>query len=441
MDINLYLLKFCGMFDCAAPQRSLLCSSNLLVRKQILEQSDPHTWQYIHNQYYPSFRRFITNEPSDIDDFTILSATPELLAGSYRKTLNAGGAPVELSFSISNAEIFLFKHNPGILALEISLSQPSLELFSALVNDLRNYNSRITDAQTGEELQMLDLVQDRMLNKAAGVQTFDLRRSAIADYRGAKMKVFQAVDFASRPERELNKILFELGTVSRIGSSEELNDVHSHCPEYYEQITGNALRVFNNWSALCLLDTFTMVGFSYLSNPATYKTWSENYFRIYVHDLYFKYYLFSLNGDGFYENNRLQKQRREFYHFLRIYDTDPISYNFLPNLIHSSIKTGLQTQAETDALMLRIDRINGLINEEYSRISNLILFIISVIALIPTNWNDMVDFNDDKAASDHYNRITFFVKIAFVAVAWMIALTLNGSFKRTYRRWFKKRVA
>lgn len=289
----------------------------------------------------------------------------------------------------------------------------------------------VTDSATGKDVSMLELIQDHILNKAVGRNVFDLENSKTAEYRGGKLKVFQAIDFKEKPFRPLDKILFELATVSPIGATDDFNDYNAHTPSYFSEIANQALAIYNNWTALCLIDTFTMVGFKYLHSQNTRETWKMNYFRIYVYDLYFKYYLFSFNGDGFLKNKRLKKQRKEFYNFLRVYDADPISYNFLPNLIHSNIKKGLQTHTETEALRMRIDRITSLINEEYSRLSNLILFVISIITLVPSNWNDIYTVKDGSILFTTSNAITMALKILFLIVLWLVNLVVNG----TLRRW------
>jgi len=417
------------MFDLTNQQKSRLCNNSFLKREQSLRSQDPEVWRYINDQYYPSFRRFITNEPSEIDDFMMLSGMPGLLPETLQKSITVNGNDVIISFKVTNVEIFLFKHNPGIITLEVEILEPTLELYSSLVNGIRMYNSVIVSEQDGKEMSMLELIQDYILNRAAGAGTFDLATSKTADYRGSKLKVFQAIDLKDTPPHGLINLLFELATVSPINSTVDPDNENSHSPAYFHDVTSRALNIYNNWTALCLFDTFTMVGYHYLEKKSTLETWRMNYFRIYIYDLYFKYYLFSFNGDGLHEDRRLKKQRRDFYNFLRIYEADPISYNFLPNLIHTNIKTGLQTQTETEGLRLRIDRITSLISEDYNRMSNLILFIISIIALIPSNWGEIIG-EKDPLAIHRANEITLTVKITLVVMFWLVNLIIRRTGKR-----------
>lgn len=396
MDVNTYILKFCGMFDCSGRQRNRLMESQGFTRVSITEQSDGKAWEYIKSQYYPAFRHFVSNELITRNGFALLSGCGATGERGFEKTLRTQArGDVTLRFGLKNSEIFLFEQSPGIVALEFILDVPDLTLddISAFVNETRYYTSTITDVATGEEITMRELMECVLAADNKPEKFFDVESSAIAKFRGAKLKVFQCVNFVGKPEKELALTAFELATVSRedaITNEEE----GAHSKAYYQAAIGDGIAVYNNWYALCLFDTFTMVGYGYLDAPLARKTWSENYFRIYVYNLYFKYYLFSINAAGVATGVKLKRQRKRLNEFMHKYDIKYISYNFLPNLIHEKIRKGLDTDDESRQMVDKIERLSGLINERTNSLTNWILFTVAVIALLPNNAGDLMEGHD-----------------------------------------------
>ena len=438
MEIELYILKYCGLFDFDKRQRALLLKSCFFERRK----SDADTAAYLHDQYYPFFRPFLSNENDDTDQFTILTGSLNLPRRNYRCRVKKD-SDNWINFSVSGVELFLFPEAPGIVSLDIRLSEENRtdELLSALVNATRSYANKIYDTdREGLPMTMLQLIEQDVLNIVAGEPgAFNLHnKEGIANYRGSKLKVFQAIDLSGGASVNIQRTLFALGTVSPLDTMSEDGRLNGHSDQYYEETAKHALNVYTNWTALCLFDTFTAVGRDYLTKGQTLKTWQENYFRIYVYNLYFKYRLFSINGEGIHVKKRLKKLRADFYEFIGRYDNEHISYNFLPNLIHHSIRQGLQTATETEALRSRIEHINGIISEGTNKMTNWILFGLAIIGLLPSNWHDLTQAGseDGKPVISFYtpNCIILAVKVTIIVGIFVGHLVVTGRLRRFFKR-------
>jgi hypothetical protein len=393
MNVNLCLIKLCGIFSFTETERKELLS-NIEFEHQY---ANKESWDYIQHQYYPVFRKFISNGPSQKDsshltDFDILTAGDKELKRNYKCEFHSAPGTVHtVYFSFTNIEIFLYPQSPGIISLEIGLDDTGcqLDLLPSLINHLRIYDNKISDSKSGEEITMEDLIHNvilKILPKKEG--------NNIEDFRGGKLKVFQCFDLehdAKMEHEAVKHALFELGTLTSIGSFKDPTNYAAHSKQYYEKTMAEAISVYNNWRALCLFDIFTMVGTGYFNNKYSRTTWMENYFRIYIYNLYYKYYLFSINAKVLNQDSGLKKQREEFNDLIRVYNTPYISYNFLPNLLHEKIRKGLEIENETNALRNKIDFTTKLISEKSGILTNAILMCVTLIAILPSNIKDIYD--------------------------------------------------
>ncbi len=417
MDVNLCLIKLCGIFSFTENERKALLNNGEFSHQYANKES----WDYIQHQYYPVFRKFISNGPSQKDrsyrtEFDILTLKDEKLTENYKCEFHsAPGIAHTIYFSFTNIEIFLYPQSPGIISLEIGLDDTGceLDLMPSLVNHLRNYDNKISNTTSGDKVSIADLIHNTILKIPPKREGND-----IEDYRGGKLKVFQCFDLAYDPKREAEEvkhILFELGTLTPVGSFKNPTNYAAHSTRYYEKIMDESISVYNNWRALCLFDTFTMVGIQYFNDPYSRSTWMENYFRIYVYNLYYKYYLFSINAKGLNQDSGLKEQREEFNNLIRLYDTPYISYNFLPNLLHEKIREGLEIENETKALRNKIDFMTKLISEKSGILTNAILMCVTLIAILPSNIKEIYEDGFNLP-----NLVILLIKIATVLIVAII---------------------
>ena len=112
---------------------------------------------------------------------------------------------------------------------------------------------------------------------------------------GNKLKIFHTIECLEKPEGEFSfdNLLYGGGTLSvfKPGAPMGFSD------EYYKSIlSGNKLSIFNNWKALALLDTFTIV--IYETKDHLLELWNKEYFeKLYLHSLFRKFFLFFI-GTG-----------------------------------------------------------------------------------------------------------------------------------------------
>ncbi len=109
----------------------------------------------------------------------------------------------------------------------------------------------------GKEFSMAALIHESILKIPARKDG-----GKIEDYRGGKLKVFQCFDLTNESNgdtEEVEHTLFELGTLTAVGSFKNPINYAAHSVQYYEKTMAESISVYNNWRALCLFDTFTMV--------------------------------------------------------------------------------------------------------------------------------------------------------------------------------------
>lgn len=259
-------------------------------------------------------------------------------------------------FTVSQLHLFFFPYDIRLFAIEIEETEncdPNrLTQAHLLLRDVNCYEE-ITDQgrtlldapQYIEAIQPLlkicEIIDDRgeVTHKP---QYSDLVRT------GNKLKAFQIIG----ANEFSDELLFELGTMSRIGCVNDHTQPDSPSTSYFNEIiSNNTISAFQNWKALALFDTFTIIRKD--GNAGGLWLWRDSYFRlIYIHALYQKTLLFVVNNlfrsdaaNG--ECATLLQQMKEQEHW---YAFTNISYNFLPQIIYNAIDRGLEIASEREQL-------------------------------------------------------------------------------------------
>lgn len=242
---------------------------------------------------------------------------------------------------VRRLHLFRFPFDKNIIAIE--LDEANVDL-----NDLTYIHSKIREVSSYKETYGLDGLKDS--EKFFEAVKPLLEMSPNREYTdwvdtGGKLKAFQIVnaDYIG------NDLLFELGTMSKVGVVRDASDSASPSQSYYSSImTENVISVFRNWTALALLDTVTVVGKDFGNE---FFKWSASYFRmIYIHSLYQKICLFDINRkfrDTAADSVTLVDEMKDVE---RDYSFPTISYNFLPQLIYEKIKYGLEVDKEREQI-------------------------------------------------------------------------------------------
>jgi hypothetical protein len=265
----------------------------------------------------------------------------------------------------NKAEAYLFPGHLGLFSIQFSI--PADRLTESYISDacsmIRNF-----DTHTDTEDQLHAWISKNILSGIV------LRGDGIKadEYSGSKFKLYIIID-CDLDGIEREHFLYDMATVSPIGTASGSNH-YSPAQKYYDQIMAGRISVFNNWDAICLFDTFTVVG-SKVADPK----WVDTNFRIYLFRLFFKYNLYRYNT---YLHDSPVALRKQFEEFLNVYNLSHISFNFLPNELFSRIGEALELEKELSAFSTRIERLSTTIQEEKQSRTNNLLQAVTILGSI-----------------------------------------------------------
>lgn len=212
---------------------------------------------------------------------------------------------------------------------------------------------------------------------------------------GNKLKVFQiaVIEASEWNSQDPDELLFELGTVAPVGSYDPENDF-SPSKAYFDRIMeGNTVSVFNNWKALSLFDTFTLLGHDI--SEGNLGNWRDNYFgMLYISELFVKFYLFRLNNDFRISHERADKLLEQFDEFEYSCWFDHVSYNFLPRLLHKAMEEGLEILPEKQRLYQMIAQQKDKREKNDDQRMNNLLFYLTLFTTFSMVWDASSLFNE-----------------------------------------------
>lgn len=202
---------------------------------------------------------------------------------------------------------------------------------------------------------------------------------------GNKFKLFRIVTADSDPveAQKFDELLFSAGTMAMYDET----DSRSFTRNYFDQIMSKGrLSVFKNWSALSLLDTFTILAFR--PNPYAAGFWESDYFgKMYLYSLFRKFFLFRLNDRLRTEPACVSRLKDELEVFNGEYSFPMLSYNFLPELLVNSMEAGLDVEYEKEKIGQMVTHEKERKEAETGERMNLFLGAISVLTLFSAIWD------------------------------------------------------
>lgn len=283
-----------------------------------------------------------------------------------------------LNISIDKIKIYIFNDSfkdsqTCIYTINYSSKSNIIIDFSNILNSVKNPESKVI--YKNEEISIGNLIEKFLKKELLN------ENSAITQYAGFKFKHYVILDFDNEVINR-DELLFELGTDSKIGSISE-KDLDSPSLSYKSKVLEQKISCFNNYECLTLLDSFTVVGSqNYDSlNAHNYNTWDNIYFSLYVFNLYLKSSLQTLSNE--FTDDPLKK-RKEFKSFYNKYFFKKVSFNFLPNEIYKGIYNSLEIGEDLEFIQERLETLAVQMNERQQKQTNLVLFVISIIALLET---------------------------------------------------------
>lgn len=187
-----------------------------------------------------------------------------------------------------------------------------------------------------------------------------------------------------------NHLLYDVGTMSGVGASNDDKHPFSPSSHYFDNImTNNVVDCFGNWRALALVDSFCVLMLPNADKYQYERMWGDYYFNyMYVNVIYIKSFMLDMNDR--YTNYKPSSQIvKEFRLFDRTFNFYHVSYNFLPRIIYTYMRRGLELDDELASVQRQIETYYEQREHDSDKKTNrflLLLTILSAIALANDIW-------------------------------------------------------
>jgi hypothetical protein len=353
-------------------------------------------------------------------------------------TVGSGEKTSQVDAICTRQELFLFDNGTGIFALSFKPIQHTFEYISDLIYGLRSFGAKLTFS--GNSHYFHEFISKEVLCniplRGANVQA--------DDYSGSKFKVYTVINTVEPDDENLysrDYLVYEIGTASKIGTMEE-QGYNAPSLNYYEELMQNSIKVFNNYTGLALLDTFTIIGsgvFKYKENDFFYyNTYNRVYFAIYVYNLFLRYNLFRFNA--IFSENPV-KARSDFEAFVNNYNFSHISFNFLPNIFYKKIHNALGIDTEIEQFEKRLGKLAASIQEDQEKRQAALLGLVSLLTGL-SSVKGILDILEKLRIRVNWTSGLFYsslvILVLFLSVP-VLAYLFPQNAKKIKRRLFKNR--
>jgi hypothetical protein len=343
-------------------------------------------------------------------------------------------------------ELFLFNNEVGILSLTFEPETLDILCISDLTVALKSFDTPVESGNI--QTVFHEFISANIL---AGIP---LRGKNVKadDYSGSKFKIYSVInttdpDDGSKYDRD--KLVFEIATGSRIGELGS-NGYNAPSQEYFDEIMGNSIKVFNNYTGLALLDSFTVIGngdqfgkqiFFQSKDKHFYQfnTYNRIYFAIYVLNLYIRYNIFRFNAVF---NDNPVKTREEFELFINDYNYSHISFNFLPNIFHQKIHAALNIDDEINHFEKRLGSLATKIQEDQDKRQATLLGLVSVLTGLSSS-SDIIILIDKLRSQIGWSNRLFYTSLIFIVLTLSIPILIYlfpESAKKIKRKWNNRKI-
>lgn len=203
---------------------------------------------------------------------------------------------------------------------------------------------------------------------------------------GNKLKLFQTIQTA--PDFYSREHLFEVAMCLPIDT---VGTTHAMAPsqEYFDSIIEeNLIAPFNNWMALAIMDSFTVL----FTDAYDERTWFDSYYRlIYLRVLMQKTFLSNRNKQ--YRLDKVDKNlTRDLAIMDRFYFYDTISFNFLPDIINKQMSKGLGIKEEQEELSVQI-------KESEAKAKDVMVGVVSAFAIFSVAYDSYSLFHEAETST------------------------------------------
>ena len=369
-SIENYILKITGVFNY---NKDFLINATQSDYQELQFSEDSE--KFSKDFFYPDLRNEFFNNNKKRHSILVRNNPENSIIDLFQYQYDGKTKSKEIQLKIVDSRLDLFDDGFGLFTLNLRIQSEKTDLnkFSDAAFLARNFETNIEHTIYEKWHQYIET--EVLLGASTRGQYIK-----VDEYSGSKYKLYMILDIPELKEKEeMKSLLFDVGTLSRIGSAIG-NNYDSMDTDYVNHLTNkNSISIFNNWEGLALLDTYSVVGNKILDTNWKKDTYSTIYHGIYLYCLFLKYHLFKYN----FEIADLDEDRRSnFQDFLSKYYFNYISYNFLPTEIFNKIKTTLDIENELKLLNEKIVAVGQKIQEEQQDRTNKILGIVTVLTSV-----------------------------------------------------------
>ena len=283
----------------------------------------------------------------------------------------------QYKFKLNNLHLYFFPLDIVLVGIEIDETGADL-------NDLTKAHWWLANWKDCYQ----NFTTDSLKEAVAPLAKF-IKKQNIEDLieEGNNMKVFQVVQ--TDDERPDDALLYEIANFIPLGSVNG-NVYHTPNKDYYEHIIkNNSVAPFQNWKALALVDSFTVLA---SKTEKEFKDWPylHCYYPLaFLRCVYEKTYCVSRNIA--YRLNRANENLLgEIAGMEKYYSYENISYNFLPTMLYRKIAQGMEIEDDkrevTKQIKERIREKRKQKEEKETRNRSLALAFVSIFAVFSTAW-------------------------------------------------------
>jgi hypothetical protein len=441
--IDAALIKVTGVFSFDNKQKKALINAGYMdipLSEKVPEtHSDYQNEQdesvlYYRDTYYSEFSSLMFTGKSEGKSMHGLQRAKEF---SMVITLGSIKNARHVEAICSRQELFLFDNGTGIFALSFKPIQHTFEYLSDLIFGLRSFDAKLMFS--GHPLVFHEFISKEVLCniplRGANVQA--------DDYSGSKFKIYTVINTVEPDDEKLysrDYLVYEIGTGSRIGTVEE-QDYNAPSLIYYEELMQNSIKVFNNYTGLALLDSFTIIGnkqvFQYKENGFySFNIYNRVYFAIYIYNLFLRYNLFRFNA--VFSDNPV-KIRSNFEAFVNNYNFSHISFNFLPNIFYKKIHHALGIGTEIEQFEKRLGKLAASIQEDQEKRQAALLGLVSLLTGL-SSVNDILNILEKVRVRVNWSSCLFYsslvILVLFLSVP-VLAYLFPENTKKIKRKLFK----
>ncbi len=338
-----------------------------------VEQTNPAFTAHLKQKYYAHF--LATMHPGDPSAAT--SATVQRFTPTVQHGLTIGTTPV----GVQSIELRSFDQDLGMVTVLLRLQDgTSLDVLDRVAGAIREPLTSVS--VNGGTTTFID-------HLAALLAPWSITADRLIAF-GPNFKVFvnAVLDLDALEDPAWDDHLFELATGLPHGGMKE---AYAPTTEYRAaQVQALGIKVFRNWRALALFDTFTRLA---LRSDDLHKSWEKDYLCIfqYVHLLRAQSLALSSRLGGMALNDvALLDQRDRWMELRNNVDLAFVSYKWLPNELFAHMVKGTNTLHEIHRADERLERMVQRFKERRSRnLTRVALVMLGLIVVLLFAFSDL----------------------------------------------------